>query len=273
MKRLAIGLFIFGAILAACGTGQTASPTETPAPAAQAPPTAPPPTPTETAPAPASTEAAGPATEPTSGPTPVSDTNVAVSDSPANDVRTFVIVPEESQARYIVAEEFLGGALDRLGIQPGLTNTIGRTQEVEGEMELDFSRPVDPVVSSQFSVNLRSLTSDQPRRDQRIREANLESNKYPLATFTINSLENFPTSYTEGQEITFRANGDLTIRDITQPVTFDVTAKLQGDTITGMATTQLAMTDFGFDPPNFANLLSVANDLTAEVQFTFKQQS
>ena len=190
----------------------------------------------------------------------------------ASAVRTFVIVPEQSKASYIVAEEFFGGALDRLGIQPGLVDTIGSTQEVNGEMLLNLSDPSSPLVSSQFEVNIRSLTSDQSRRDNIIRDRWLESNTYPSAQFTITSLENVPGSFNEGEEVTFKANGDITVRDITQPASFDVTAKLEGDTITGVATTELKMTDFGFDPPNFANVFSVANEFTAQVEFTFEEQ-
>ena len=188
------------------------------------------------------------------------------------EIRTFVIMPEQSKASYIVAEEFFDGALGRLGIQPGLADTIGNTQEVSGEMQLNLADLSNPVVSSQFVVNIQSLTSDQSRRDNQIRERFLQSNIYPLAEFTISSLENVPASYTEGEEMTFQANGDITIREVTLPTTFDVTAKIEGDTITGVVSTQLTMTDFGFDPPNFANLFSVADDFTAQVEFTFKEQ-
>ena len=192
--------------------------------------------------------------------------------SPPAEPRLFVIVPEQSRASYIVAEEFFGGALDRLGIQPGLVDTIGSTQEVNGQMELDLSNLADPVVSSRFTVDLSTLTSDQPRRDDRIRERNLESNLYPLATFTITSLENTPAGVTEGEDVTFQALGDITIREITQPATFDVTAKLDGGTITGVAETGLTMSNFGFDPPNFANMFSVEDAFTARVEFTFEEQ-
>ena len=191
---------------------------------------------------------------------------------PGPDIRSFVIIPEQTQASYIVAEEFLGGALDRLGIQPGLVDTIGSTQVVTGTMELDLNNLTNPVVTSRFAVNLRSLTSDQPRRDNRIREANLESNRYPLAEFAITSLSNTPATYAGGEEVNFQAVGDITIREITRPVTFDVVARLEGDTITGLASTQLRMTDFGFEPPSFANLFTVEDQFVAEVDFTFKEQ-
>jgi polyisoprenoid-binding protein YceI len=192
--------------------------------------------------------------------------------SEAAELRTFVIVPEQTTAAYIVAEEFFGGALDRLGIEQGLVDTIGSTQEVTGEMVLDLANLQNPVVSSQFTVNLNTLTSDQSRRDNRIKEANLESNTFPLAEFTINSIENSPASYSEGDEVVFQAQGEITIREITQPATFAVTTQMVGDTITGAAEARLKMTDFGVEPPNFANMFSVEDEFTARVEFTFKEQ-
>ncbi len=271
MKRFVLLLFVLSLVLVACGPGETptsAPPADTPVPAAQQaptelPPTEPPPTATPLPPSPTPPPAEI-AVEPTSEP-------ASQPAEPVSSVRTFAVVPEQSRASYIVAEEFFGGALDSLGIQPGLVDTIGSTQEVTGQMQLDLANPAQPVVSSQFTVNLQSLTSDQSRRDNRIRQANLESNTYPLATFTITSIENGPAAYTEGQEVTFQANGDITIREVTRPAVFEVTAKLEGGVISGVATTQLKMTDFGFEPPNFANLFSVADDFTAKVEFVFQE--
>jgi polyisoprenoid-binding protein YceI len=181
-------------------------------------------------------------------------------------------VPEESLASYIVAEEFFGGALDQLGIQPGLVDTIGSTQQIEGELQLNLDNLAAPLVAGNFAVNLESLTSDQPRRDRRIRSTDLESSRYPLAVFVATAVENGPASYTEGETVAFQVLGDMTIRDITQPVTMDVKATLNGDTLTGVVTVPLRMSDFGFDPPNFAGLFSVADEFKAEVQFTLRER-
>lgn len=252
--------------LAGCGAGETAGPADeqsTGGPAkTEATPKIASPTPRE----PAST-----GEDVVAGKTPAAELPEDSNNTTAA-VRTFVIVPQQSKASYIVAEEFFSGALDRLGIEPGLVDTVGSTQDVNGQMQLDFGNPASPLVSNRFTVNLRSLTSDQSRRDQRIRTNNLESEKYPLAEFTITTLTGLPEAYTEGDTVTFKAQGDITIRDITQPATFDVTAKLQGQTITGMAVTRLKMTDFGVDPPNFANMFSVEDEFTVRVEFTFNEQ-
>ena len=65
----------------------------------------------------------------------------------------------------------------------------------------------------------------------------------------------------------------MTIREVTKPVTFDVRGKLEGDTITGTATTQILMKDFGFDPPSIGGMLTVQDGVTVTVNFTAKESS
>ncbi|MFN2165688.1 MAG: YceI family protein, partial [Anaerolineae bacterium] len=81
-----------------------------------------------------------------------------------------------------------------------------------------------------------------------------------------------PASFTEGQPVNFQLTGDLKIRDVTNPETFDVTATLAGDTITGTATTSIKMTDFGFDPPDMAGLLTVGDQMTIVIDLTMQEQ-
>ncbi len=183
--------------------------------------------------------------------------------------RTFVVVPEESKASYIVDEEFLDSALDKLEILPGPVTAVGTTQQVEGHLQLNSNDLTDPQVlgPNSFTVNIESLTSDDERRDDRIREHNLESSIYPLATFTATSIDGAPAEYAQGEEISFQLLGYLTAREITLPITFDVTTILTDDTIEGKMSTNVQMTDFGFDPPDWAGIRTVENDFTIEVEF------
>jgi polyisoprenoid-binding protein YceI len=206
--------------------------------------------------------------EPTA--TPAAETGAGAAE--VSGLRTYVIVSETSKASYAVDEEFLGGALAKLGIEAGLVDVIGSTQEVEGELQLYLDDLSSPLGTNRFEVNLTSLTTDQARRDNWIRENGPQFNKFPIAEFTATAIEGAPETYVEGDEVQFKLVGDLTIREITQPVTLDVTAKLEGDTITGAATAQLLMTDFGIDPPDFANTLKVENEFDINVEFTAKEQ-
>ncbi|HXF63076.1 MAG TPA: YceI family protein [Caldilineaceae bacterium] len=193
-------------------------------------------------------------------------------ESALSGLRTFVIVPEESRASYIVDEEFFGGALAKYGIPSGIQDTIGSTQAIEGQFELNFDDLASALGENRFTVDLSTLSSDQRLRDNWIRENGPTFNQYPEAIFVAERLENAPTEYTEGEEVSFQLIGPLTIRDETVETTWEVTATLQGDTITGVAVANLKMTDFGITPPDFANTLTVADDFQARVEFTAREQ-
>ncbi len=183
------------------------------------------------------------------------------------DLRTFRIDPARSQASYIAEEEFFADAVGMLGKALGLFNPIGVTNAVEGEFIVLPATPPQ-VVSGQFQVDISTLKSDDNRRDNRIRERWLESARYPIASFVPTAIQDFPAAAAEGQPFSFRLAGDMTIREVTKPVVFDVTATLQGDTLTGTAQTQFLMTDFGFEPPEMPGILKVKDPVTVELEFT-----
>lgn len=185
--------------------------------------------------------------------------------------RTFVIVPAQSKASFLVDEEFFAGAFGKLGIEAGLADVVGSTQEVGGELALNFAN-AGLLESGTITVQTGSLKTDQSRRDDWLQDNALEKKKFPTATFVATSISGLPASYTPGSEISFDLNGDLTVRDVTKSVTFAVTAVLSGDTLTGKATLPTRMTDFGIEPPNFANTLTVTDEFVIEVEITAKEQ-
>ena len=249
--------------IAACGSSTSqpgAAPTA--APAAEAP---------TTAPAAAAATAAPAADVPTTAPAadaataaPASDapTAAAASSGAAAGTRTFTIVPEQTEASYQVQEKFLDRDLPN--------QAIGKTNAVSGDLQVSTDgKPTGKI--TKITVDLRTLTSDSSRRDGRIRTQWLESEKYPVAEFTSTDVQGTPDSYTEGQEVNFKLTGDMKIREVTKPVTFDVKGKLEGDTITGSATSKILMKDFGFDPPSVAGMLTVDDGVTLTINFTAKE--
>ncbi len=186
--------------------------------------------------------------------------------------RTFVIVPEESRAVYQVSEEFFAGALAKLGIEAGNNDVEGSTQAISGQLQLNLDDLSAPLGDNSFTVQMNTLTTERSMRDDWIRKDGPNFNKYPEATFTATAIEDVPATYTEGEEVAFKLLGDLTVREITKAVAFDVTATLAGDTLTGVATTQALLTDFGIEPPSFANTLTVGDDLVIRVEFTAREQ-
>ncbi|MBI3958069.1 MAG: YceI family protein [Chloroflexi bacterium] len=215
----------------------------------------------------------GSATPAAVAPAPSAPTATPAAPAPAaaaGGFRTFVVVPEESMASYLVNEEFFAAALTKYNIAAGQKVTVGSTHQVAGTLALDLNA-AQPLGPSRFTVDLPSLTSDQSLRDGWIRDNALESNKYPEAVFVASAIEGAPTDYSEGQEVQFQMVGELTVRSVSLPVTFDVTATLSGDTIRGVAEAKVKMSDFGITPPNFVNTLVVTDLFTIRIELTAKE--
>lgn len=174
-------------------------------------------------------------------------------------LETFQIVPEESEVSYEVGEVFLNQD-NRFNVAIGITNLV------TGEVFVDRENPQNSTIGS-IEVDISQFTSDSARRDNAIRERFLESNQFPIATFVPNQVEGVPQDYEEGQQIEIQVSGDLTVRDATQPVTFDVTLGGSGDTLTGEATTTILMSDFGFGPISIGGILNTEDEVLIHFRF------
>jgi polyisoprenoid-binding protein YceI len=208
-------------------------------------------------------------------PAPAGESNVAATDAIAPGVRTFVIVPKESRASYHANEEFFAGAMKLIGIRAGKAGVVGSTQSIKGQFQLDPSRPAStpgtpgPPGPNGFTVEMTTLTSNQKKRDDYLREIRDDGpsfDAYPSATFVATAID----SSAPGQpgDIDFQMTGELTVREVTRRVVFDVKARVAGDTFAGVATTDLRLSDFGIGPITFANILTVADPVQIEVVFT-----
>jgi polyisoprenoid-binding protein YceI len=144
---------------------------------------------------------------------------------------------------------------------------VGVTQEISGAIELDAANPQNSSVGP-IEINISAFQSDSPRRDNAIQTRWLESARFPLATFVPTQIEGLPTTYTDGDELTITMIGDLTVRETTRPTSFTVTGKVENGVMTGVATTQILMTDFGFDPPSILGVLGAENEVLITFRFT-----
>jgi len=168
----------------------------------------------------------------------------------------FSIVPGESQVTYEVGETFLGE--NRFNV------AIGVTPQIEGQIMGDLTDPRS-VVLGPVVVDISQFKSDSDRRDNKIRSDFLQSTQFPLATFKPTQIEGVPDEYTAGEPVTLQILGDLTVKETTLPVTFETTVQLEGDTLTGEATTTILMSDFGIGPISLAGMLQTED----EVKITF----
>jgi len=179
--------------------------------------------------------------------TPVSATGTA-----------YQVVQDQSEAAYAVGETFLGQQRDVVA--------VGKTTAFFGAIVLDGG----VIQPSTVEVDLTTLKSDQSRRDNQVQRV-LDTRNHPRAVFQISGAEGDPV-LTEGQEVPIKLNGTMTIKGTDKPLTFDATARLEGDKLTLTATTTFDMTEFGVNPPNIANFVAVEDEVKLTVTFVGQKQ-
>ncbi len=154
-------------------------------------------------------------------------------------VHQFVIDPSQSSAKYVVEETLRG--LD--------STAVGTTSAISGSIYLTDSGLYKDL-PSKFTVDLSTLKSDESLRDNFIKQNTLQTSKYPDAVFTVESVDGFPSSYAENQQVQLTLNGTLSVHGVDKPVAWTVLARQAGDTLTATADTDIKFSDFGMSPPN-----------------------
>lgn len=206
-------------------------------------------------PSPGAVAVGSPAASPAAYASPAAAILVTPSASPAPTGPRFRVVSERSQASYRARETFVN--------QPGLQEAVGRTDEIEGEIQLDTDGILRGRVLS-MRIDLRTLVSDQSRRDNFIRQNTLSTDQFPFAEFRSTESAG-PAVFRPGEEATFQIPGIMTIKGQERPLVWDARATLDGNTITGSATARVKLTDFGLEPPRLA-ILSVEDEMTWEIE-------
>jgi len=175
----------------------------------------------------------------------------------------FQIVPDQSQISFSIYEELAG--------QP--KTVVGTTSQVAGQLALD-AEDLSQTQVGVIQVNARALTTDNDRRNGAIRNFILNTDQYELITFTPQSITGLSGAAQPGQSFTFQMSGDLTIRDVTQSVTFTVTAEgASASQITGTATATVNRSDFNLDIPSVPNVANVGEEVTLQIDFVANAQA
>ena len=168
-----------------------------------------------------------------------------------------------SKAEYRVREQ-----LARLNFP---NDAVGATESITGAlvMRTDGTFTGD----SKLTVDLRTLRTDEPKRDGFVRENTLETNRYPLAEFVPRRYTGLPTPLPTSGGATFKLIGDLTLHGVTAEQTWDVAATFAGDAVNAKATTQFNFAKYKITIPRVFGLLSVDDNIRLELNVRMRRSS
>lgn len=183
------------------------------------------------------------------------ESDAAASEGPI----TFQIDPAQSSVRFILDEVLRG--------QP--TTVVGEGSGISGDVTVDVANPSATAIGP-ITIDARSLETDNGMRNQAIGRFILQHNQddFQYITFTPTAIDGLPESAAVGEEMSFAVTGDLTIRTVTQPVTFDVTVVPESETILrGSGQTQVLRSDFDLQIPNVPSVANVTDEVQLEIDF------
>jgi polyisoprenoid-binding protein YceI len=175
----------------------------------------------------------------------------------------FQIVPEQSQVRFTLSEVLRGKPND----------VVGSSKQVAGEIAVT-PNDLSTIKVGVIRIDARTLTTDDSRRNRMINNFILDTRTYEYITFTPTEIKGLQGAAEQGKPLTFQIAGDLTIRDITQPVVFDVSAKADSARqLSGTASATINRADYKLDIPSVPFVADVGEQVRLDIDFVAAAQS
>jgi polyisoprenoid-binding protein YceI len=137
------------------------------------------------------------------------------------------------------------------------TTAVGRSNEIEGLLTIEGTTAT--VVD--ITVQVENITSDDSRRDGQFSGRIMNAAEFPTATFVLTEPIEFGRIPAGDEQITATATGELTLRGVTNPVTFEVTAQTTDGRIGVLGSIPVVFEDYGIENPSFGVVATEDNGL------------
>ncbi|HSL72266.1 MAG TPA: YceI family protein, partial [Longimicrobiales bacterium] len=145
------------------------------------------------------------------------------------------VLADSNEARDRVKEQLVGFDLPN--------DAVGKTSQIQGGIVIGSDGRIVRE-ASRITVDLRTLTTDQQMRDNYVRRNVFRTDSFPTADFVPTEVKGVSLPLPAAGPHTFDLIGELTLRGVTRPTTWAVTARRVGDAIVGTATTRFKFADF-----------------------------
>ncbi len=185
------------------------------------------------------------------------DDPAQAADPTAGEMVIYQINQDGSEARFNIFEELRGAPKD----------VIGTTNQIAGQVAVNLN-DLSTAQVGEILINARALTTDDSRRNQAIRNRILFTDQYEFIRFQPTQISGLSGSAAPGQTFTFQISGDLTIKDVTRPIVFDVTAQVESaERISGLAKATISRADFNLIVPSVPFVANVGDNILLEISF------
>jgi polyisoprenoid-binding protein YceI len=181
----------------------------------------------------------------------------------------------ELAGTWAVADGSIAGyrVREKLAALPAPSDAVGRTGAITGQFVLVNDGDAYRVDKADITVEVAQLKSNESRRDNRIREIGLETDKFPTATYSLTSPISIPADAGDGKAVTVQSEGDLTLHGVTKKVQIPLEVQRDGAQIKIFGNYEFGWSDFGMSAPSIPPFVSVTGDPKLEFQLVMSKQA
>ncbi|HET9613914.1 MAG TPA: YceI family protein [Candidatus Limnocylindrales bacterium] len=153
---------------------------------------------------------------------------------------------------------------ERLASLSADSDAVGRTSGITGTATIASSGGSLSVTAAAFTVDMTSLASDRPMRDNRLRSDGIQTDQFPTSRFTLTQSVALPPNAAAGAAFNVTLHGNLTLHGVTRPIDLPASARLSGNTIQVAGSYSFPFSDFQINPPNIGGFVAVEDHGTLE---------
>ena len=160
-----------------------------------------------------------------------------------------------SVARYRIGEQFA-----RL---PTPITAVGETSGINGKVHFDPSGNISSSDASTIVIDVESLKSDESKRDNWVRRNGGIGSEISISLTKVSG-HTWPLPDFGKMEVTIE--GDMTISDVTNPVTWKGILDIAESDITGTISTIITWDQFSLSKPRLPFIISVDDEIILELE-------
>jgi polyisoprenoid-binding protein YceI len=193
----------------------------------------------------------------------VSSSTGSIADASSEWATRYVVAPAGNEVRYRVREQLVGFDLPN--------DAIGKSSRVTGSIAFDTGGRLLST-ESRFTVDASTFVSDRDRRDNYVASRLLNAQEFPEIVLVPTELRGLTRPLASTGSRSFELLADLTVRGVTRPTVWRVTAQLANGQVSGTAATRFVFSDFQMEKPRVRSVLSVADTIALEYDFSLVRE-
>jgi polyisoprenoid-binding protein YceI len=159
---------------------------------------------------------------------------------------------------------------ERLANLDAESDAVGRTGDVTGAITVVETAGGAQLTAGEIAIDTTTITSDEGRRDNRLRSEGLQTDQFPTATFTLTQPVDVSAAAIAGTATDLTLIGDLTLHGVTRSVEIPAQAQLTDGQIQVAGSLTFPLADFEITAPNVGGfIISIADEGALEFLVVF----